>query len=430
MGLLRKAVAVAPSKGLLQRSLELLAEKTDDGSLLLTQTELDGLLANQRPRPHAVFSQARSGPAKVPLTWSDAGLSVPPERGPLIGPNEFSRLYGGPAPQEQLPPAPQEQRPTAPAADAESLARAVVPRITATSPDSRFPSRVFAILQEALSIVKGALLLYDPLRMVYAPWASAGYDTTTRRRLRIPLGAADSLNAAAGAEPLAVSGAEGLAPYQKYFSSREMGLISRIILAPFVAEDTLPAILLISEISPPLPSEESLLACLAIICRETAPTVYKAREERRKEGLTPAAQSGEPRGIAEELPLILGSPVFSGRKALLVSLTLKEYLDAMASADQYADPFRLEEELRILVGCFASDLGRVIQTGPGAFLLVLQDLERRDLDLLLHQLLSFLRRRFGEPDGGLSLKEAAVRRTRAFPDEEASIPALVTFFSG
>jgi hypothetical protein len=72
----------------------------------------------------------------------------------------------------------------------------------------------------------------------------------------------------------------------------------------------------------------------------------------------------------------------------------------------------------------------VIQTGPGAFLLVLQDLERRDLDLLLHQLLSFLRRRFGEPDGGLSLKEAAVRRTRAFPDEEASIPALVTFFSG
>jgi hypothetical protein len=420
MGLLRKAVAVAPSKGLLQRSLELLAERTDT-ALLLTQEELDQLLANRQPVPPAMFAQARHGPARVPLTWTDAGVAAPPERAPAIGPNEFSRVYSGPAPQEQRPPAP--------APDADDLARALVPRITATPPDSRFPSRVFAILQEALSITKGALLLYDPLRMVYAPWASAGYDTTTRRRLRIPLGAADSLNAAAGGEPLVVSG-EGIGAYQKYFSSREMGLISRIILAPFVAEGSLPAILLITDISPPLPTEESLLACLSLICREASPAVYSAREERRKEGLAPAAQSGEPRGIAEELPLILGSPVFAGRKVLLVSLTLKEYLDAMIAADPYADPFRLEEEMRILVGCFASDLGRVIQTGPGAFLLILQDLERRDLDLLLHQLLSFLRTRFGEPDGGVSLKEAVIRRTRCFPDEESVIPALVSFFSG
>ncbi len=219
-----------------------------------------------------------------------------------------------------------------------------------------------------------------------------------------------------------------MAAYQKYFSNREGGLISRIILAPFLSEGTLNAILLITGTGSPLQAEP-FLACVAAICRDAAPSVHRAMEAKHGAALPPAA-AGEPRGVGEELPLILGSPLFEGRSALLVSLTLKEYLDAVVSSDPFADSFRLEEEMRTLVGCFASDLGRVIQTGSGSFLLVLQDVERKDLDLLQHQLLSFLRTRFGEPDGGVRLKEPVFGRTRSFPDEESEITALAAFFSG
>ncbi len=390
MGLLRKAAGASPSKGPAKKGTEGQTEEAAAGPVL-TQAEVDELFARSRP----------AASTEPPATESAAPIA-PAAPGPA---------------RSAAPPAPSPQ----------DVAAAVVSRINAAPPNSRFPSLVFAVIREALSVTKGALLLYDPARLVYAPWASIGYDTTTLRRLRIPAAAADSLAAGGAAGPREVSGEAGVAAYQRYFSNREIGLISRIILVPFFSEGALDAILLVTETGSPLPPGW-LLACAAAVCREASPAVHRVTEARQKARLAPAV-SGELRGVAEELPLILGSPLFEGRSALLVSISLKEYLDAVVASDPFADPFRLEEELHMLVGCFASDLGRVIQTGPGSFLLVLQDVQREDLDLFQHQLLSFLRAQFGEPDGGVRLRKPVIGRTRSFPVEESDIPALVTFFT-
>ena len=78
--------------------------------------------------------------------------------------------------------------PPAPA-DASSILAA----LRALPDDVELPSRLFTVLKDALGIARGALLLYDPLRMVYAPWASCGLDQTTLHRMRISLGAVGSL---------------------------------------------------------------------------------------------------------------------------------------------------------------------------------------------------------------------------------------------
>ena len=60
-------------------------------------------------------------------------------------------------------------------------------------------------LTTLLGSAKGALLLYDPVRLVYAPWAVRGYDQTTLHRMRIPLGANNAWNAMANGLPLFLS---------------------------------------------------------------------------------------------------------------------------------------------------------------------------------------------------------------------------------
>jgi hypothetical protein len=447
MGLLRKAVSVTPppSRGLLKRSLKALS-LPPQAPVLLTQAELDALLANRKAPPAPVFGRSRGEPARVPKTWDELGVDAPPERGPLIDSGEFERLFGGGKTRPAAPaaaeaaasaiPVPAPSRPAASpaastlqAADPQAVALSASAQINAAPRNAQFPSRAFSILQAALGISKGALLLYDPLRMVYAPWASIGYDTTTLRRLRIPLGAADSFNAAANGEPLTVSGESMLKQYQPYFSSREGGQLTRIILSPFVSQTRLAGLLMVTEASGAFAEESDLLACLSEIGRSAAEAVQKAREERLAGMPAPAPSRREPGGIADELPQILASPRLTGRRVLLVSVTLKEYLAAVVASNPYMESFRLEEDMRAFMECFISDLGRMIQTEPGAFLMAVQDLERRDIDLFLHQLLTFLRAQFGEPDGGLALREAAIKRTRSFPDEEPSIPALVSFFS-
>ena len=82
------------------------------------------------------------------------------------------------------------------------------------------PSQLFSLLIARLGIQKGALLLFDPLRMVYAPWASRGYDPTTTHRMRISLGASESWNALANGSPMLLTDPPALAAYQPYFSSR------------------------------------------------------------------------------------------------------------------------------------------------------------------------------------------------------------------
>src|SRR5208283_3965279 len=84
-------------------------------------------------------------------------------------------------------------------------------------------------------------------------------------------------NALGNGLPLSLVGAPSLATFQQYFSSREFASVNRLVLVPFISEDKLVAVLLLTEIDSPFSSDDELSACLARAAEAGAPRVYEAR---------------------------------------------------------------------------------------------------------------------------------------------------------
>jgi hypothetical protein len=434
MGLLQKAVSVSPGKGLLRKSLDILRGSEAGPSILVTQEEVDELLANRKSETPVYRKPEIVVPPKVPLTWSDAGITAPSARGPTIDDAEFRRIHGGKktervvarsrAPEKTLQDAYEVPTPPPPPVDP---TEEIISRIFALAPGVELPSRMFGILKARLSITKGALLLFDPIRLVYAPWASTGYDTTSLHRLRIPRGATEGFTSVASGRAIIIKGMEQIAHYEKYFSNREHAFIERIILAPVISDETLIAVLLITAASPPLPSENSLLSSLERIAGAAAPVIQKSREEKLKRGTVSAEMIRAP--SKEELTRLLSSPSWSKKSILFISLTLADYEKQFLSMVPDMDPFRLDEDMRHFLRSFTADLGCAIPLGSAKYLVGLQDIEKKDLDIFLHQLTVYLNTIFGEIEGDGVLGMGAIQKVRQFPGEGEGITELAAFFS-
>jgi hypothetical protein len=346
---------------------------------------------------------------------------IPPAP-PALGTDEdILSLEMETAEEPSLPP--QETRVTHPV---QEIADHVIAAMAALRQGVEIPSGLFTLLVVELSIAKGALLLFDPVRSVYAPWASVGYDQTTLHRMRISLGANDSFNALANGAALSVSEPSSLAAYQPYFSSREFSGLSRILLTPFIAGQKLIGVLLVTEASPPLDGEQDFLSCLERIAQAGSVQLQKAREEKLHragaQGLRPGASP------TEEASRFLSS-IPPGAQVLFFSLSLEEYAKKIVSAHAHLDAFRLAEDLQYFLSAFVSDLGAAIPVRQGLTLVGLQAFDAADLDLFLHQLTVYLEGLFG--GNGAPTPEAApvIRKTRTWPAEGTNVQELVDFFS-
>lgn len=357
----------------------------------------------------------------------DALRSAAPSTQPILEPLEApaSEVTSAAEPIEPAAPVMPPEPAAPPAPPAPTDGSSILAALRSLPDDVELPSRLFTVLKDALGIARGALLLYDPVRMVYAPWASCGLDQTTLHRLRISLGAVGSFNALANGKPITVAGAPGLADYQKYFSSRELASLSRLVMAPFIAEEKLVGALLVAEAAAPFDDEAVLVACLTEVCDAASPAVRRARGETMK-----AAAEAVPRGamtIEEELARMLSQAGAAGRKVLFLTMSLEDYQRRILAAHRYLDPFRLREDLRYFLGAFAADLGIALPLPGGAFLIGLAEVEQRDLDLVLHQLCAFLSTLFGSYDGRGA--EATALRTRLYPDDGKDIAELASFLT-
>lgn len=310
----------------------------------------------------------------------------------------------------------------------EDVLEEVLTAIAALRSGVELPSRIFTALTTLLGVRKGALLLYDPVRLVYAPWAVQGYDQTTMHRMRIPLGANDAWNALANGSPLVLAGASAIAPFQQYFSSREFSAVGRLILTPFIADEKLIAVLLLSQVDSPLDGQDELVACLARAAEAGAPRVYEARSARvAAVGATGARP--EPPALRDEPSRFVASIGASRKTVLLLCLSLEEYSKGILAAHEHLDPFRLHEDLSYFLGSFLSDVGKVLSVRQGRFIFALPDFDASGLDLFIHQLSLFLHGLFGSngtPTAGMNPR---VLRSVTWPADGADLGSLVASLS-
>ncbi len=310
----------------------------------------------------------------------------------------------------------------------EDVLEEVLTAIAALRGGVELPSRLFTALTTLLGLRKGALLLYDPVRLVYAPWAVLGYDQTTLHRMRIPLGANDAWNALANGSPIALAGAPAIAPFQLYFSAREFAGVLKLILVPFIAEEKLIAVLLVTEIDSPLVKEDDLIACLARASEAGAPRVHEARAA-QVAAVGAMGARPEPLTLKDEPSRFIASIGASRKSVLLLSLSLEEYSKSVLKAHEHLDPFRLHEDLSYFLGSFLSDVGKVLSVRQGRFIFALPNFEASGLDLFTHQLSLFLHALFGSNGTEADGVSPRVIRSVSWPADGEDLGSLVESLS-
>jgi hypothetical protein len=373
MGLLKRARSLdgasrsdspAP-KGLLRKSLELI-EKLLPHPLTSTvdQKELDA------PVSAAAFSEIpaaseKKSPETVPKSWKETGQPAPGEDDEA--PAESQRIT-----------------------EAERLER-LWRELGTIENGIEGPARLFSLVMEHLQLKHAALLLYDPVHMVFAPWAVHGFDETTNHRLRIPLGANDTMNRLAAGKVFLLSGPEELQPFQQFFSFREFSTLSNLLLLPFIAESRFMGLLL--SVNP----EQADLEVLETLASRGAQYLYTARE-RHLEGvkrITPP----RPESLRESVQAALQPYLAQGLSPLMIRINTAGLVESVQKRNPYIDSFHLNQDIsRVVLSLFQS-LGTVFQVDRERMLIVIANSAQRDCELLIYHLKATLARLLPELAG-------------------------------
>ena len=292
-------------------------------------------------------------------------------------------LFAAPIAEEELEQA-RAPRGQAPAArDPEQVRSALL----ALPPGVEAPGRLFALLCDHLALTRAALLLYDPARSVFAPWASCGLDQTTVHRLRLPLEAGGPLQPLEGGEALLLREAAQREPLRRYFSTREHATMQWLLLYPLLHEQRLIAVLLATQSRRPL--EEPALAALHCLDSEAAALLYRSRgplpEPTRSQGLE--GQESARERVLEAAQVAAAR----GHRLALIRVSLEGLTRLLREANPLADTFRLREELQRLVLAMFQWLGGVVGLDSEGLLLIVASVKKPDVELLTAHLRAGLR---------------------------------------
>jgi hypothetical protein len=372
MGLLKRARSqygasrsdrLAP-RGLLRKSLELI-DKSRSQQLTPTidQRELDAPIGATLADIPA--GRETKSPESVPRTWKESGRVAPRE------------VEETPAENEQFTEAERHERLWAGLREIEDGIES--------------PGRLFSLVKEQLRLARAALLLYDPVRMVFAPWAVHGFDETTNHRLRIPLGANDTMNRLAAGKTFLLSRPEELQPFKQFFSFREFSTMSTLLLIPFTSESKFMGVLL--SVNP----GQTNLEVFETLARRGAKHLYTARE-RHLEGVKRGTPP-RPESLRETVRATLQPYLQQGFSPLMIRINTAKLVESIRKQNPYIDLFRLNQDIsRVVLSLFQS-LGSVFQVDGERMLIVVANKSQGDSELLLYHLRATLGRLLPELAG-------------------------------
>ncbi len=398
MGLLKRARSFQgasrsdrpASEGLLSRSLELidrLLPQRREAARHVTQAEIDAppaaAISDVLASAASIASEAaadKKSPETVPRTWKESGGTAPgqspPEGEQLSEAERLKRLWAGLGELEE---------------------------------GLESPGRLFSLVKEQLRLQRAALLLYDPVRMVFAPWAVHGFDQTTNHRLRIPVRANATMNRLAAGKVHLLSSPEELQPFQQFFSFREFSTLSNLLLVPFIHESRFLGLLLSAE------ANGTGLDVFDTLAERAARHLYAARE-RHLEGAKRGTPE-QPEFLPESVRTALQSCVQRGFPPLMIRIDTATLMESVRRQNPYIDSFRLNQDISRVVLSLFQHLGSVFQIDRERMLILVtntsQPVQEGDCEMLLYHLKATL---------GRLLPELA-EQERIDLDEQVRIPS-------
>ena len=427
MGLLRKAAVAGEGGEPAGRKPGGSPEKRKRGPGLLGRSVK--ALQEKPPEARAVPAPARI-PAEPAAPVSQLSIELAGEGAVQIS---MPVRVEAPAPAPPTPapkPSPLPPSPTGARRSADALTEELLTAISTLRPGMELPSRMFTALTTLVGARKAAFLLYDPVRLVYAPWAMRGYDQTTLRRMRIPLGANEAWNALANGRPLVLAGPT-ISQFQQFFSVREIAGVTRLILVPFIAEDRLIGVFLITDLDSPVATDDELVECLARASEAGAPRVQEARAARVAAAVSSGArpEAVSPKDETSKFLEAMDTPGAAQSSILLLSLSLEDFSRGVLLSHHDLEPFRLHEDLVFFLGSFLADIGRALPIRQGRFVLALPGFDQSSLDVLSHQLSLFLHGLLGDGHGRDPSLAPKILKASRWPADGPDLRSLVESLS-
>ena len=254
------------------------------------------------------------------------------------------------------------------------------------------PAFLFSLIRNRLSISKGAILLYDPLKMVFAPWASCGYDETTMHRLRIPLGFSESFNEMAEGNTIVLDESEKLKPYKSFFSNREFNLLSKLIICPIVIKNKLLSILIVSEANE-TKDTLSLKDILDNISSVLAEKIYNAREKKMKllKKIEPELLDSLEKAIDKHITYALEK----NNNPALVLISFNDFIKQTSSETNILiDLYRISEDATKILRSLFYSMGSVFELESGSYIVSIFKIKKPDFDLIFDQTSNVLKQFF------------------------------------
>jgi len=256
-------------------------------------------------------------------------------------------------------------------------------RITSLSGRIESVAELFSLVRDFFKLSKSAILLYDHLRMVFSPWASAGLDQTTLHRLRIPLGFNNNFNRVANGEVLVFKESGQIKEFNPFFSARENSAINQLIFVPFIADSKLIAILLIIKMETIINLETP--GILKEVSLAAAPHIYQAREKKlgnlSGDGKTVTFES-----LQSRVDELIDKCEKRNRSLVLIKISIEHLINTVLKYNEFIDPFRLKEDLYRITGSLLADIGEVFRLDANNLILLVSEMQITDPALLLHQL--------------------------------------------
>jgi hypothetical protein len=255
--------------------------------------------------------------------------------------------------------------------------------ITSLSGGIESVAELFSLVRDFFKLSKSAFLLYDPLRMVFSPWASAGLDQTTLHRLRIPLGFNKNFNRVANGEVLIFKESGQIKEFNPFFSARENSAIKQLVFVPFIADSKLIAILLIIKMEGIIDPETP--GILKEVSLAAAPHIYQAREKKlgylSGDGKTATFES-----LQSRVDELIDKCSKRNMSLALIKISIEHMVNTILKYNEFIDPFRLKEDLYRITGSLLADIGEVFRLDSNNLILLISEMQITDPALLLHQL--------------------------------------------